>query len=236
MARTLSTLGRLGSAALDLLYPPRCVGCDRAGAFLCAACAGSLKDAAPPRCSRCWRPNPNTDPCFDCQAAPPAYDGLRSAFVYQGTARALVHALKYRQATVLAQPVASLMAEAARRHGLEVDVLIPVPLSGLRGRIRGYNQAEVLARAVGRELDLPVWPRALARRRHTSPQARAPDAEARRRNVAGAFACRERDVAGRRVLLLDDVTTTGATLADCARALKEADAGTVWGLTFARED
>ena len=236
MARTLSALGRLGSAALDLLYPPRCVGCDGAGAFLCAACAGSLTVAAPPRCSRCWRPNPDAQPCFDCQAAEPAYDGLRSAFVNQGTARALVHALKYRQARVLAEPIAALMAEAARRHGLEVDVLIPVPLSGLRGRVRGYNQAEVLAQALGRELDLPVLPRALTRRRHTSPQARAPDAEARRRNVAGAFACRERDVAGRDVLLLDDVTTTGATLADCARALKEAGARAVWGLTFARED
>jgi len=113
---------------------------------------------------------------------------------------------------------------------------MPVPLSGLRRRTRGYNQAEALARALGRELGLPAWPGALERRRHTPPQARSADMEERRRNVAGAFVCREPGVAGRRVLLVDDVTTTGATLAACALALKEAGARSAWGLAFARED
>lgn len=236
MASTQSALKRLGNAALDLLYPPRCVACDRSGAFLCDACARSLTVAAPPRCSRCWRPNAECDPCADCEASPPAYDALRSAFVYEGVARTLVRALKYRGSTVLAEPMALLLAQAVRRHGLEADVTIPVPLSGLRKRTRGYNQAEVLARALSRKLELPMWPRALARRRHTSPQAQAPDAEARRRNVAGAFACREPGVAGTRVLLVDDVTTTGATLAACAGALKQAGVTSVCALTFARED
>ena len=235
-ARTLSALGRLQSVVLDLIYPPRCVGCQRSGTFLCDACVASLTAASRPRCSRCWRPHPTTDPCFECWSSPPAYDGLRSAFVYEGTARTLVHTLKYRQATVLGEPMASLLVETARRDVPEADVAIPVPLSGRRRRERGYNQAEVLARALGRALDLPVWPRALARERHTPPQARSSDADARRRNVLGAFACREGAVAGRRVLLVDDVTTTGATIDACAHALRRGGARSVWALTFARED
>ena len=235
MVGTRTALRRLGNAALDLIYPPACVSCRRSGAFLCAPCADTMTDATPPRCPCCWQPSRVDGPCHDCRAARPAYDGLRSAVVYKGAARTLVLALKYRHTTAVATPMAALMATAVRRDELEVDVAIPVPLSGRRERIRGYNQAAVLARALGSELTLPMS-RALVRRRHTPPQARSADAVARLRNVAGAFACRGQDMAGQRVLLVDDVTTTGATLNACARALKEAGAAAVWGLTFARED
>src|SRR3972149_6309634 len=114
--------------------------------------------------------------------------------------------------TARAEPMASFLADAVRRYELQAEVVVPVPLSGLRGRMRGYNQAEALARALGQKLDLPGRPRAIVRRRHTPPQARSADAEARRRNVEGAFACRERGVAGQRLILVDDVTTTGAPL------------------------
>ncbi len=157
--------------------------------------------------------------------------------MYEGTAREVVHSLKYRGMTALGGAMALPLAAAARRYALEADLIVPVPLAGLRRRLRGYNQAEVLARALGRELDLPVRPGATARRRYTQPQARSADAEARRRNVLGAFSCREpAAVAGRRVLLVDDVATTAATLAECASVVKEAGARSVWGLVFARED
>jgi ComF family protein len=236
MVRLVSTVERLGKAALDLVFPPRCVGCGSSGAFLCEVCIASLPRAEGPRCSRCWRPGRALDRCPQCQAEPPVFDGLRAAFVHEGVARELVHALKYRGATVLAAPMASMLAETVRRYGLAVDVVVPVPLSGLRRRTRGYNQAESLARALGRELRLPVRTRAVVRRRHTPPQARSAGAEERRRNVAGAFVSRERSVAGRSVLLVDDVTTTGATLAACASALKEGGARSVWALAFAAED
>ncbi len=235
MVRTRSALQRLGDAALDLLYPPRCVVCHRSGLFLCAGCAGAMTEASSPRCSRCWQPNKGAELCRDCRSTPPAYDGTRSAFVYAGPARTLVHALKYRQTTALASPMAAFMAELARQHELQVDVVMPVPLSGRRERTRGYNQAAVLGHALALELDLPLS-KALVRRRHTPPQARSADAESRRRNVSGAFACRGQEMARRRVLLVDDVTTTGATLDSCAGALKEAGAAAVWALTFARED
>lgn len=235
MATVTSAMRWLGRAALDLVYPPRCAGCERPGAFFCERCVGELTPASGPRCRRCWQPRAG-DACLDCAVTPPAFDALRSAFVYEGVAREVVHALKYRGMTSVVGPMASLLAAAVRQHQLEPEIIVPVPLSGLRQRLRGYNQAEALARALGRELGVPVRRRALARTRSTSPQARAPDAETRRRNVAGAFTCREPRIAGRRVLLVDDVTTTGATLSECARALKEAGASAAWAVTFARED
>ena len=229
-------VGRIGQAALEFVFPARCVGCDSNGAFLCDHCIASLPVAEPPRCSRCWRPGAVAGSCLECQVAPPSFDGLRAAFVYEGVVQELVRALKYRGATALAAPMATLLAEAVECYQLVADFVVPVPLSGLRRRTRGYNQAEELAQALGRELGVPVRPRALERLRHTPPQARSADAAERRHNVAGAFRTRDPDVAGRRVLLVDDVTTTGATLAAAASALREGGIRSVWGLTFAKED
>jgi ComF family protein len=229
-------MGRLRQAALELVFPARCVGCGRGGAFLCDACTSLLAPATPPRCPRCWQPGAEGRPCLECQAAPPAFDGLRAAFVYQGLARELVQALKYRGMTALAAPMCSFLAELVREQRLVADAVVPVPLSGLRRRTRGYNQAEVLAGGLARELHLPLRRRALRRRRHTPAQARSAGAEERRRNVAGAFAADGKAVAGRLVLLVDDVATTGATLDACAAALRQAGARSVWAVTFARED
>ena len=177
-----------------------------------------------------------TGECIACQIEAPPFDGLRSAFVYQGLARELVQALKYRGMTVLAEPIASLCTEALREAEIGFDVIVPVPLSGLRKRTRGYNQAELLARQAGRALGIPVAPRALERKRHTPPQARSADAATRQSNVAGAFRARSEVVDGHAVLLIDDVTTTGATFASCAAALREAGARRIWAFAFGKED
>ena len=224
---------RAGNAALDLIFPPRCAICGASGAFLCASCADRLTPAAPPRCNRCWSPGSYGDVCAHCDATPPPFETLRAAFVYDAVARDLVHGLKYRGLTALAQPMASLMRDAP---GGGINLVVPVPLAGLRRRTRGYNQAESLARVLGRDLELRVEPRALRRTRGAPPQARSAGAEARHRNVAGAFTARPELAEGARVLLIDDVTTTGATFAACATALREAGAASVCCLAFARED
>ena len=229
-------VGKLGQAILEFVFPSRCVACGADSAFLCDDCAASLVQAKPPRCSGCWRPLPSGDRCTDCRAGGSTLDGLRAAYVYGGVAREAVQSLKYRGITALAAPMAGRLANAARDYDLAVDVIVPVPLAGLRERTRGYNQAAVLAQALGRELRLPVRTHALARSRNTPPQARSSDAQERRRNVAGAFRARPSEIAQQRVLLVDDVTTTGATLSACATALKEGGARSVWGLAFARED
>ena len=213
----LSTLGR---AALDLLFPSRCALCGRYGLALCETCAASLPTADLPRCPRCWSPLIRGEGCRRCDESASgglALEGLRSAFVFREGARELVHALKYSHYFVLASPMGELMARYLVSAPLPADVLVPVPLHPRRQRVRGYNQSLLLAREVSRHLDLPLAAEALVRRRDTPPQARAAQAGARLLNVASAFGSPPGAVAGRRVLLVDDVTTTGATLAPRVR-------------------
>jgi ComF family protein len=227
---------RVGRAAVEFVFPARCVSCGATGSFVCDACRATLTPASPPRCTRCWSPGDDLPFCASCERDPPAYHRLRAAFVYRGVARELVHALKFRGMSTLGAPMGRLLAEALDGYGIEPALIVPVPLAGMRRRTRGYNQAETLARALGSLMGAPVEARALKRTRNTSPQARSADALTRRRNVASAFEARPQHVAGRSVLLVDDVTTTGATLDACARALLEAGAARVWAAAFARED
>ncbi len=157
-------------------------------------------------------------------------------FKYEGDVRRLVHAFKFGGQSTLGKALAAQLASCYREHGLEADVVVAVPLTGSRGRSRGYNQAALMARELAREIDLPVLD-ALRRRGNATPQAASATAEQRRLNVVGVFRpARSADVAGRRVLLVDDVATTGATLGACAEVLLSMGASAVIGLTLARED
>jgi competence protein ComFC len=144
--------------------------------------------------------------------------------------------LKYRGVSALARTMATAMAEFRAAWSPPADVIVPVPLFGMRRRIRGYNQSELLAREIGRLSGLPVATKALVRRRATPPQVRQPDEESRRSNLDGAFGPGRRAIEGVAVLLVDDVMTTGATLDACARVLLDGGSGPVFALTFARED
>jgi ComF family protein len=172
--------------------------------------------------------------CSHCVARPPRFTSLRSAFIMDEGARRLAHELKYEGMTALAAPMAALMAdqlEAAR-----VDVVVPVPLYPTRERARGYNQAAQVAGHLAACIDAPFDAHAARRVRNTEPLAKTMHREERRAIVAGAFAARPDRVEGRRVLLIDDVVTTGATLDSCAAALLDAGATDVRCLTWARAD
>ncbi len=229
-------LSDLAAGALDLLFPPRCVGCGAFGSYLCSACTGAMPRALPPRCAHCWRPQPQGQACLRCRQEPPSLAAARCPFTFEGTARAAVHALKYQGLAAIAPTMADLMAAFLRDHPQPADLIVPVPLFPRRQRQRGYNQAALLAKELSPRLGLPLAKGALMRRRPTPPQARSVDLAARRANVAGAFAADAAQVAGRRLLLIDDVMTTGATLDACGRALLDAGAVAVFALTFARED
>ena len=162
-------------------------------------------------------------------------DGISSPFRFEGLMRRAVHELKYNNFKALGSPLARLLAEYLRARPLPREVLVPVSLHPRRLRERGYNQASILVHELGRLINLPVVEGLLLRLKDTPAQARAATAEVRRRNVAEAFACRDGQLRGEKVLLIDDVCTTGATLDSCAVALKKAGAGSVWGLTLARE-
>lgn len=228
---------------LDLVFPPRCVGCRSFGSFLCPDCLATMPRAQPPRCPVCWMPvlSPAEGPgagdvCARCRGRPFAFEAARCPFVYDGAAREAVHALKYHGVSAVAEVMARAMAECLQAWGPPVAALVPVPLTGGRRRSRGYNQSELLARELSRLGGLPLATGLLIRRRGAAPQARAVDEAARRANVAGAFAVRHRGPLAGPLLLVDDVMTSGATLDACARTLREAEYGPVYALTFARED
>ena len=228
-------------ALLDLLFPPRCAGCGRRGAWLCAGCAGRLAPLAPPWCARCGipLPGPRDGLCPRCRADGPfALDLARAAYAFREPVRAAIHRFKYEGERGRAAHLAGLIAGS---HGASdliaagdaADVLlVPVPLDPARRRARGYNQAEELARELAELWGCPLST-ALARTRETRPQVGL-DRAGRRENVRGAFAWGGDPLAGRRVLLVDDVMTTGATAEECAAALKAAGARRVGLLTVAR--
>ncbi len=233
------------SRALDVVFPPRCVDCGAFDAFICDSCLSSTKRANGPRCPRCWKlghaanhcsaGGPGSQPDSGEARRAPAFEALRSTFVYDSPAGAAVRILKFHGVSAIAPTMAVLMNETLAEWSPPIDFIVPVPLGSVRKRTRGYNQSELLAREIARHAGLPIEPNALRRARATQPQTEQPDAAARWRNVAGAFATGKRPVSGR-VLLIDDVTTTGATLDACARTLLNSGATQVYALTFARED
>jgi ComF family protein len=147
--------------------------------------------------------------------------------------REAIHRLKYSNSQDLAIPLGEMMVSYWQDVHLPAEVIVPVPLHARRLRERGYNQAALLARELGKGVGLPVLESALVRVRETSPQIDL-NAKERKENVQGAFRCPDDQLAGKSVLLLDDVYTTGATLEACSLALKQRGARAVWALTLAR--
>jgi ComF family protein len=245
--------GRIATAALDLLLPPTCVLCSEpvdAPGLMCGACFGELNTIGEPCCGCCGAPfelawhAAEGNLCQRCLDVPPPYHRARAALNYDKASRRLVLPFKHGDRTEFAVILARLMARAGAKLLLEADILVPVPLHRHRLFVRRYNQAALLAQALGRmtpgrmtlggaTLGRGGGPRvvvdALARRRVTESLGGKSVAE-RREEVAGAFSVRPHrmnEVEGRRVLLIDDVMTSGATVAACTECLLEAGASAV---------
>ncbi len=188
-----------------------------------------------PLCPRCGKPQLSGILCPGCVSWQVEIDGIRSPFRFDGVIRQAIHQLKYRNLRALAVTLAKLMQDYLATNPLPGEVLVPVPLHPKRTRERGYNQSSLLAKELSKLTGLPVVDDCLIRQRYTPPQARTPTVDERRSNVANAFTCHGSRLQDRQVLLIDDVSTSGATLDTCATALKAAGAATVWGLVLARE-
>ena len=217
---------------LDFVFPPRCVSCGRWGARICAACEERIAWLSNPLCARCGTPLRGAAAGGGHTCIHEAgLKAVRSAALFDGPIRDALHALKYRRDLGLAQAMAEVLLRLWGGLEWRVDVLVPVPLSAKRLGERGYNQAALVAHAFGERIGLPVRENLLKRSRETASQVGLSLTE-RHVNVAGAF--RAQEVSRQRILLLDDVCTTGATLEAGARALHEAGARAVFAITVAR--
>lgn len=231
------------SRIADALIPLTCVGCGDMllskpglGLLLCEACASSLVRISPPWCPQCGLPMPSEGlVCPDCSRLSPSYDICRAVFAYAGEARTLVLRVKHARAFEHAKAMGRLMAATAVKFCLaDADLVMPVPATVRRILGRGYNQAALLAREVARSLQRPLDAKSLRRIRDPGPT-KGLRAEERLKRARGCFDVRNPWVVqGRKILLVDDVMTTGATISACAEALKAKGAAFVGAIVFAR--
>ncbi len=241
--RAAAILARARDALIDAIYPPRCLTCTQATEAahgLCPACWRDTHFIAGAVCSTCGTPlvgeAEDGDRCQSCLDHPPAWDRGRAAILYAGAGRRAILGLKHGDRLDMVRPLAGWLAAAGGRLVAEADVVAPVPLHWRRLIRRRYNQSAEIARHLSRRSGTAFVPDLLTRRRMTRPQERMDRAE-RHANQAGAIVvtpARAGLVAGRAVLLVDDVLTSGATLSACAEACRAAGAARVDVLVLAR--
>jgi competence protein ComFC len=226
--------GRLlssGEKLLDVFFPRYCLGCGREGEYLCQRCRPGLPFQEPPYCPSCGK---SLDHHPDCDQLSPELIQLNSVFRFEGVIKKAVHQLKYNNLRDIAPTLGGFMADFIKTNNISGDLLVPVPLHKSRLRERGYNQSQLLAISIHKSTGLSVFLDALRKIKATPPQADSASVEERRLAVVGAFGCYN-NFTGRRVILIDDVATSGATLSACATTLVAAGAKEVRALTLARE-
>lgn len=238
-----SALGTIGLGVLDTLFPVSCLGCGAPREYLCRTCLDIFPRRLRQRCPTCLKTTtPRGEACFACSGKN-ALDGLFAASLYRvSLVSASIHTYKYRFIPAFAQPLGIWFAGRVTEIGLPLpDLCIPVPLHPRRLRFRGFNQSELLARLLADTLapglSLPVRTDILRRTRYTKPQIKTETREERLNNLAGAFtlvAENTSSVKGKSIWIIDDVATTGTTLEECAKALKQSGAKSVFGIVLAR--
>jgi ComF family protein len=237
MVSVLPQLNELKGAALDLLFPRFCVGCGKEGNFICAACQASLPRIEMPVCPKCGKPQTDSADslCSVCVNWASDIDAIRTPFRFEGLIRKAVHEFKYRNLRAIAGQLGLLLADYLKENPIPCDIIVPVPLHPKRLRERGFNQSALLAFELSKLTGISVNNTSLIRSVYNVQQAKTANVEERRKNVIGIFKVVDVDLREKKVLLIDDVTTSGATLNSCASLLKSAGAASVCGLTLARE-
>jgi len=217
----------LSDSLVNFLLPPVCAGCGKVGALVCSECRGQVQWVREPICLSCGKPGDVlVGLCNNCYRHPPSTRQIRAATLHVNPVRRILHLMKYQGYFALADPLATIMFQAWPRWQTQIDIVIPVPLHTERKRKRGYNQAELLVKSMGKKTNWDIVPEALIRRKRTTPQVGL-TINQRQRNVRGAFTADESIVSEKRILLVDDVCTTGATIDSAATELLEAGAFSV---------
>ena len=225
---------RLLSASLDLLFPPRCAGCNRPGTYWCQECIQDIATISGRLCVSCGLPIKAGSLCISCQSAFSPFQIRSYGWYREPLRRALLH-LKYRPDRRLSNWFADRLAEIVEREGWPRMTVISVPLSKNKYHRRGYNQVDLIASSLAYKLGLPYQPSTLCRVKDTQSQVGLSQ-QARRHNVRGAFVAVKKKLKGECILLVDDLYTTGSTLLACAQALMLADVEKIFAVTVARAD
>jgi len=225
----------LKGAAFDFFFPQKCIGCGKEGSLICANCLKKLPRISQPICPKCGRHQPSGILCPACINWKNNIDGIRSPFRFEGTIRESIHQLKYKNLRDISNILSHQLFIYLTKYPLDFDIIVPVPLHPRRLKERGYNQSSLLAVKLGKLIDVPVYDSNLLRIKYTIPQVKTAGLKERQTQISDAFLCKDKSLNSLNILLLDDVSTSGATLDACAKALKSAGTAKVWGLSLARD-
>lgn len=244
--KIFSNLSRLEEKLLNIVMPKKCVGCDKEKFFLCSDCLEKIKINSFQVCPICQKSLTEFgEVCRYCKDFRPPLDSLTTATGYEDPLISKsVHLMKYKFIDQLAEPLAEILQKAYRKNKLPIpDIIIPVPLHPVRLRWRGFNQAELLSLKLAKELlpgfQIKVGSEILSRKKFTPAQANLKKSEEREKNVEGAFKAdieKIKEIKNKRVLLIDDICTTGSTLFECGKELRQLKPKSIHALVIARQN
>jgi len=223
----------ISRTALDWLFPPTCLGCGEEGVFICPECFSKIKLVPRDVCNYCGAFTSKKGKCPNCENKNLPYTGFRAFAYYDGVVRKAIHHLKYQNDLTIGRYMAGWLQLVYQRTGWEVDLIVPIPIGEQKRLERGYNQAERLAKPLSELLEITFTADALIRINEISSQVGL-NHEQRQKNVRQAFVAKAQEVKSKRVLLVDDVFTSGATMEAAASELIAAGASKVFCLTVAK--
>ena len=233
-------LKKINEFFLDILFPIKCLVCNKDGEWICDDCFSEIEIESKNKCPKCLKENNDGSFCKKCQVTSKMSGIVVSASYENKLLQKAVHILKYKYVKGLSLPLAKILKEGfnswTKNHNCKFDniVLIPVPLHKKKEKLRGFNQAELLANDIGKLCKIKVDSRAISRIKNTSAQAKL-DLIKRRKNIKNAFKInKKQNLKGKTVFIVDDVCTTKSTLEECAKEIIKANPESIWGLVLAR--
>jgi ComF family protein len=222
---------RLFWQTVDFIYPPDCASCGKPGALLCEDCKEKIQRIFDPLCPICGYPSTATGICQNCRNDPPPYTALRSWAEFEGPLRKALHRLKYENDLGLGVEFSLPLLRIIEKEKWNFDYIIPIPVSKEHRKVRGYNQAAIIAKPLA--IDIPLFEKAIMRVKETESQVKL-SREERFKNLHSAFLGNSAKLINKKVLLVDDVATTGATMISCSKTLREFGCTQVFCITVAR--
>ena len=224
---------RVKNILLDLFFPKFCIGCNTEGTWLCQNCKGEILPVQMQVCPKCNKMSQSGKYCLRCGKDSALKGIVVSLYFEEGATKELIHNFKYNSIKELTPFLGEKMVQVLRDNPTKIDIITFVPVHVMRMASRGYNQAELLAEYVSQKIEIKIE-KLLTKTRNTKRQVGL-KRQQRKNNLSGAFKANQNvDISNKKILIIDDVTTTGQTLEECAKVLKNAGAKEVWGLVISR--